>query len=227
MNILIVGCESDIARDVIRILGYEKNKIITTTRNKQHLNKSNHYFDYLNTESYGQLIDLIKPQKLDAVLFFAGIQKGPTFKFNQLIEMDISKTQEMFMVNAFGPAILIEYLIESGVLNENAKLIVMSSRAGSTSERGRLKHHKSGGDVIYRASKAALNNLIKNSSFTHKNLNLTIVAMHPGWVRTKSGGLGADLEISESSNSIVKLLFSIDKNLNGTFMNYDGGIIEW
>jgi NAD(P)-dependent dehydrogenase (short-subunit alcohol dehydrogenase family) len=126
-----------------------------------------------------------------------------------------------------GPAKLIELLIESDVLLANAKLVVMSSRAGSTSERGLLKHHMPGGDLIYRASKAALNNLIKNISFTYKNSDLTIVAVHPGWVRTKSGGKNADLDIMESASQIAKILSTLDKKNSGSFINFDGSQIPW
>jgi NAD(P)-dependent dehydrogenase (short-subunit alcohol dehydrogenase family) len=90
-----------------------------------------------------------------------------------------------------------------------------------------LKHHSPGGDVIYRASKSALNNLIKNISFTYKNTDLIIVAIHPGWVRTRSGGENADLGVEEAAQNIVELLHSLNRQSSGSFLNYDKNSIGW
>ena len=42
---------------------------------------------------------------------------------------------------------------------------------------------------IYRISKSALNSAVKSISYDLSKTNMIIVALHPGWVRTKSGGL--------------------------------------
>ena len=150
-----------------------------------------------------------------------------SFKSNQLLEVDFQNAQEVLVVNALGPARLIEHLIEGNILAQGAKLVVMSSRAGSSSERGTLRHHRPGGDVIYRASRAMLNNLVKNTTFTHRDKDLSIILMHPGWVRTRSGGDNADLSIEESALQILKVFKTITKKKSGLFINYDGSEIGW
>jgi NAD(P)-dependent dehydrogenase (short-subunit alcohol dehydrogenase family) len=227
MNILIIGGDSDLAGSVSSSLDNQNHNIIKTTRNKNKVNEKNIYFNYKESSSYGNLINSLRIETFDAVIFFAAIQKGPEYQSNQLLELDVNQDLDIFTVNALGPAKLIELFIFSKILAKNAKILVMSSRAGSTSERGLLKHHSPGGDVIYRASKSALNNLIKNISFTYKNTDLIIVAIHPGWVRTRSGGENADLGVEEAAQNIVELLHSLNRQSSGSFLNYDKNSIGW
>lgn len=144
-----------------------------------------------------------------------------------MLEIDLKHTSEIFVVNALGPAKLIEFLIFENILNNDARLLILSSRAGSSAERGMLSHHKPGGDIIYRGSRALLNNLIRNISFDHQSKNFSIVAIHPGWVKTNAGGMSADLSVDEASRYIYEIFKRINKKLSGLFLNYDGKIIDW
>jgi NAD(P)-dependent dehydrogenase (short-subunit alcohol dehydrogenase family) len=227
MKILIIGGDSEIAGGLKHLFCNEGFSIFTTTRNRDAINVSNFYFDYVDVNSYQNLVSKFNPKELDAVWFFAGIHKGPSFGLNQLLEVDFQEAQEVFIVNALGPARLIELLIKGNILAQGAKLVVMTSRAGSSIERGALKHHRPGGDVIYRASRAMLNNLVKNASFTHQDKDISIILMHPGWVRTKSGGDNADLSIKESALHIFRVFKTINKKRSGIFINYDGSEIGW
>jgi NAD(P)-dependent dehydrogenase (short-subunit alcohol dehydrogenase family) len=126
-----------------------------------------------------------------------------------------------------GPAKLIELLIYENILSDDAKLLILSSRAGSSAERGMLSHHKPGGDIIYRGSRALLNNLIRNLSFDYQSKNFSIVAVHPGWVKTNAGGIFADLSVDEASRCIYEIFKRINKKSSGLFLNYNGELIDW
>jgi NAD(P)-dependent dehydrogenase (short-subunit alcohol dehydrogenase family) len=58
----------------------------------------------------------------------------------------------------------------------------MSSRQGSVSVNTR------GGHEAYRASKAALNSLMRSYAARHQDDPRTLLLMHPGWVKTDLGG---------------------------------------
>ena len=86
---------------------------------------------------------------------------------------------------------------------KECKAIFFSSLAGSISLRGKMAHNKVGGNMIYRISKSALEFGSKSISYDLSKTNMIIVALHPGWVRTKSGGLSADLSIEYSTKKFM------------------------
>jgi NAD(P)-dependent dehydrogenase (short-subunit alcohol dehydrogenase family) len=105
-------------------------------------------------------------------------------------------------------------------LAPNAKLAVLSSRMGSIGSR------TSANGWLYRASKAALNSVLKDASLV-LNGKAICVAFHPGWVRTDMGGAGADIDASESVTGMRTVLAKLKAADNGSFLNYDGSAIVW
>jgi len=101
-----------------------------------------------------------------------------------------------------------------------ARIGVVSSRMGSIG----LRNGTSG--WTYRASKAAVNSVLKDASIALAGRALC-VAFHPGWVRTEMGGAGADIDATESIAGMRRVLAGLDAARNGTFLNYDGAPLAW
>ena len=118
-------------------------------------------------------------------------------------------------------------MMKKKLLNTKAKMIFFSSLAGSIYNRGKLKHNKKGGDLIYRISKAALNVAVKNIAYDFSDTDYSIVAIHPGWVRTRSGGKNANLSISYASKKIFNLIQNLKVKDSGKFLNYNGITLKW
>ena len=74
------------------------------------------------------------------------------------------------------------------------KLIAVSSVMASIAMR------ENSAGWLYRASKAALNSVLRDVSLQAKSSICT--AIHPGWLKTDMGGAGADLEVSEGVQAI-------------------------
>lgn len=106
-------------------------------------------------------------------------------------------------------------------LLENAagKLAVISSRMGAISTR------TSADGWLYRASKAALNSVLKDISLTSKKS--TCIAFHPGWVQTEMGGAGAEISVEQSVAGMRATLAALTPDDNGKFLNYTGEAIAW
>lgn len=100
-------------------------------------------------------------------------------------------------------------------------LAVLSSRMGSTG----LAQSTTG--WLYRASKAALNNVLKIASLELGAQGIVCVALHPGWVRTDMGGAGADLDVAASVAGLRRVLAAADGACNGRFYNYYGEPLAW
>ena len=101
-----------------------------------------------------------------------------------------------------------------------ARIGVVSSRMGSIG----LRSGTAG--WTYRASKAAVNSVLKDASIALAGRALC-VAFHPGWVRTEMGGAGADIDATESIAGMRHALAGLDAARNGTFLNYDGAPLAW
>jgi NAD(P)-dependent dehydrogenase (short-subunit alcohol dehydrogenase family) len=79
---------------------------------------------------------------------------------------------------------------------------------------------------LYRASKAALNSVLKDVSLTLAG-QAVCVAFHPGWVRTDMGGAGADLDVTDSVATMRSTLAGLTAADNGGFFNHDGQPLAW
>jgi NAD(P)-dependent dehydrogenase (short-subunit alcohol dehydrogenase family) len=120
--------------------------------------------------------------------------------------------------NVLGAMRVLPLLAEA--LAPGARLAVISSRMGSMG----LRANPSG--WLYRASKAALNSVLKDASLALDGRALC-VALHPGWVRTDMGGAGADIDVATSAADIRRTLAALTAADNGGFFNHDGQPIPW
>jgi len=112
-------------------------------------------------------------------------------------------------------------LVAPMVCAARGKLAVLSSRMGSIGTR------TSSFASLYRASKAALNSVLVDTSIVFGPQGATCVAFHPGWVKTDMGGSGADLTAAQSVTGLRATLERLTIADNGKFLNYDGTPIPW
>jgi len=91
---------------------------------------------------------------------------------------------------------------------------------------GAIGPRTSSGGWLYRASKAAVNSVLKDVSLTLAG-RATCISFHPGWVKTDMGGAGADLEVGQSVSDMRRVIAGLTPADNGRFLNHDGTAIDW
>ena len=103
--------------------------------------------------------------------------RGPEKSLRQL---DADWLLKNYQVNAVGPAMIARYFLPLMDRKQSLRFAALSARVGSISD------NRLGGWYGYRASKAALNMMIRNLSieWSRKNDKSIIVALHPGTVDT-------------------------------------------
>ncbi|WP_308303809.1 SDR family NAD(P)-dependent oxidoreductase [Streptomyces sp. CB02959] len=103
----------------------------------------------------------------------------------------------------------------------NGTLAITSSGQGSVAD------NEGGGFEIYRASKAALNQLMRSYAARHHDDGRTLLLMAPGWVKTELGGSHARFTIGES---IPHLVTTVDAQHGRTGLRYldrHGRTVAW
>ena len=104
-------------------------------------------------------------------------------------------------------------------LGKDSTVVNISSLMGSIDDT-------SGGSYSYRISKAALNMLTKNLQEDLKGRSISVVSLHPGWVRTRMGTPVAPVSTKRSVSGRLKVL-ETKKNIDGKFINFKGEELPW
>lgn len=159
------------------------------------------------------LASKLASEKLDVLFVNAGVmdERRPasavaTEEFNRLL-----------VTNALSPIRMIELF--APLVAAHGVIAVMSSGLGSVST------NTSGGYDVYRASKAALNTMLR--SYAARDQGRAVLAISPGWVRTDMGGAGASLDIESSTRGIADVLISRIGVPGCAFLNYHGKPVPW
>ena len=204
-NIAVIGASGAIGGAFTRFLAekYPNASIFAFSRNNH--NK----IDYSCEESIAAAAKLASQDKqLDLVIVANGILHGDELMPEKALrELTADKFYKVFEANTITPALIAKYFLPKMNKERKSVFAALSARVGSVSD------NKLGGWYSYRASKAALNMIIKNASIeiSRRNKQSIIVGLHPGTV---------DSELSSPFNSNVaegKLFtpeYSVEKLFN-------------
>ena len=223
-NILITGANRGIGLKFAEILS-ANNNIYATARdisNADDLKKFDNTelleLDLLNKDSIKSFCSELKDIPLDMIINNAGI-----FQDEQMEEtiLDPELWLDEIMINAIGPVVLSQKLKENIMSGNDKKIIFISSQMGS------IDDNYSGGYYFYRTSKSALNSAAKSLSIDWKADGISVLMLHPGWVRTDMGGSNAKLDIDTSVRKMLDVINSLDMSKTGAFLNYEGKKLEW
>ena len=166
--------------------------------------------DAAATELDGQAIDLL--------LNNAGII-GP--QGQTIGNIDYEAWAEVLAVNTMGPMRVSEAFVEH-VARSDRKLIVTL-----TSGMGSIADNSSGGSILYRSSKAAVNMVMRSLAIDLASRGITCVVVNPGWVRTDMGGPNASLQPAESISALRRLIATLGPEQSGKFFNHTGREYPW
>jgi NAD(P)-dependent dehydrogenase (short-subunit alcohol dehydrogenase family) len=166
--------------------------------------------DAVATELDGQAIDLL--------LNNAGII-GP--QGQTIGNIDYEAWAEVLAINTMGPMRVSEAFVEH-VARSDRKLIVTL-----TSGMGSIADNTSGGSILYRSSKAAVNMVTRSLAIDLAPRGITCVVVNPGWVRTDMGGPNANLQPAESISALRRLIATLGPEQSGKFFNHTGREYPW
>lgn len=152
---------------------------------------------------------------LDVLFVNAGVLDEPTKPIGEVATAEFLRLME---TNALAPLRVIEAL--HPLTPAGGVIGAMSSGLGS------VARNDSGGFEAYRASKAALDIMLRSFA-ARAGRGRAIIAMDPGWVRTDMGGAGAPLSLAESAPGVAATLIAQAGKGGSRFLNYRGEPVAW
>ena len=234
MNIAVFGASGGIGTAFIEhyLNQPTTNKVFAFTRSTLTINHDKLvtiHVDVLNEEHLRKSMEMLDGQLLDRVVIALGtLHDDERMPEKQLTDISMTNLHDVFNINTFAPAIILKYIKPHINKREKNVIGVLSARVGSISD------NRLGGWYAYRASKAALNMLIKCTSieFARSHKRTVIIGLHPGTVdtglskpfqgRLKQGQLFTpDYAVSQ----LAEVIENSTSAQSGLCMAYDGTVI--
>ncbi len=172
--------------------------------------------DVTDPAGIAALAGRLSGQTFDLVFLNPGIMAGRGKTVSDIPDADISN---IMLVNAAAPIRVADALI--GCVAPGGTIAFMTSILGSMAlnDDGRVE--------LYRASKAALNSLILSFRGRRKDLDCTVLALHPGVVRTSMGGPTAPLDIETSVRGLADTIAARAGSGGVAFVDYRNEVLPW
>jgi NAD(P)-dependent dehydrogenase (short-subunit alcohol dehydrogenase family) len=234
-NVAIIGASGAIGGAFVD--HYSKdgsvNTIYAFSRKKQsYENKKIRSFalDIENQDSIQDAAEKISGNFLDQVIVATGILHSDNFGPEKSIkDINYDNMAKVININTIGPSIVGRYFIP--LLRKDAKSVIafLSARVGSISD------NKLGGWYSYRASKTALNQIIKNFSIELKrtNPNAIVLGLQPGTVDSnlsepfkKNVAKGKLFTPEQSRELLSNVIENATTKDSGNLLAYDGETIS-
>jgi len=223
-TILITGANRGIGLEFVRQYAAIGCKIIACCRNSLSIDAVQALdvaveiepLDVANSTSIESLGNRLSGRAIDLVINNAAVRGH----IGGLVDIDVDDFLATMRVNVLAPLLLTRALMPALALGRGRTVAMISSRAGSITEG-----HDDDGDYAYRCSKSALN--MATAKLAYEFRTLTVISLHPGWVKTDMGGRDAEIPVSESVAGMRRVLSTLSPLASGAFLAHDGSTIAW
>ena len=141
--------------------------------------------------------------------------------------LDPSAMAQSFAINAIGPALLMKHFLPLLPREGKSVFATLSAKVGSIGD------NHLGGWYSYRASKAALNMMVKTAAIETRRTHpgAVLVALHPGTVKSALSRPFRGDEIGrqplEAATAMLSVLDGLRAEDSGSFVAYDGQRLPW
>ncbi|WP_404359958.1 SDR family oxidoreductase [Methylotuvimicrobium sp. KM1] len=176
----------------------------------------------LDVADFAQIDDLsarLANETIDVLINNAGVygdKSGGGFG-----NLDYQAWSHTLLVNTQAPVKMSEAFLPQLQRSDKKLIVALSSQMGSIAD------NSSGGSILYRSSKAALNAAMKSVSIDLMDRGVGVLIFHPGWVRTDMGGPNGLIDADESVTGMRKMIDAFSLRQSGSFIKYEGLTMPW
>lgn len=186
LTIAVIGASGGIGSAFIKLLSDEENvaQLHAFSRRKMSLGHekiTSHIIDITDEGNIQNTVQNLGDIKFDIIILASGmLHDETTMPEKSLRDINIDSFNKIFLVNTFAPALVLKYFLPLLSKDKKSVFAALSARVGSISDNGL------GGWYAYRASKAALNMILKNAAIetARRYKQACIIGLHPGTVDT-------------------------------------------
>lgn len=157
-------------------------------------------------------------QTLDLLVLNAGVYGQDNDEFGRI---DAGIWHRTFQINTIAPLKIMEAFVDHVAKSDRKVIVALTSKMGSMTD------NRSGGSYVYRSSKAALNAVVKSAAMDLRERAITVLALHPGWVKTDMGGDNALITPKQSVFGLRQIIDNATLAHTGRFYQYDGTEVPW
>lgn len=226
-TVFITGANRGIGLEFARQYASDNWRVFASCRNLVHAKDLQHLAQYFSNITLLQL-DVTNPIQLSQIAEKYGdteidllINNAGVYPNDDFGNISIDTMRQTFLTNTIAPLKISEAFMNNISKSHLRTIVSISSKMGSINE------NNSGDDYSYRASKAALNMVMKNLSLEVKNKNIKVFTVHPGSVKTDTGGQHAVITPEQSVSNIRSLLLRLTERDTGQFFDYMGNQLKW
>lgn len=175
-----------------------------------------------------ELVDIAEPAEVKALrarlssraFEFLFVNAGVANMADENIgDVSTEEFVRVMVTNALSPMRVVETFKD--LTPPTGAIAIMSSGQGSVS------NNENGLHEVYRASKAALNMLMRSFAARHRSDPRTLLLLAPGWVQTDMGGPQARLTIEDSIPNLVKVIEAQAGMAGLQYLDYLGRTVPW
>jgi NAD(P)-dependent dehydrogenase (short-subunit alcohol dehydrogenase family) len=166
--------------------------------------------------SIGQFVMGLKGRPIDYFINNAGLgDRAP------IGTLDYDRFELMLRVNTIAPICLLDGLTPNLIAGKEKVAAALSSQLGS------IQNTTMGFGLAYRVSKAGLNMGLRTAAHSLAEHGITLLALHPGWVKTDMGGENAPVEPADSAAGLYKVITGSGPSKELRFFDFEGKTLPW
>jgi NAD(P)-dependent dehydrogenase (short-subunit alcohol dehydrogenase family) len=156
---------------------------------------------------------------IDVLINNAGMA-GPPFQQQSLEAMDFEGWAETFAVNTMAPLRMLQTFRKNLAAGKNPRAVTITSQMGAIAFRMPVMY-------AYCSSKGAVNKVMKMAADALKREGITVLLVHPGFVKTDMGGPNAEITPAESAAGITSVIANASLESTGKFLTWKGEEHSW
>ena len=225
-TVLITGANRGLGLEFVKQYAIDNYEVIACARklNKKdslhklqasYKNISIFALDIQNFTSIDQLAKTLK-KPIDILINNAGV-----YPDSSIDHIDYDAWLDAFKINTLAAFKMTKAFLPHLKKGDLKKVASLTSKMGS------IDDNSGGGEYLYRSSKTALNMVMKSLSIDLKPYDLSLITLHPGWVRTDMGGPNGLIDADESVAGMKRQIDKLSVKTTGQFIAYDGKKIPW